>query len=171
VETPEIRASIMELIAGGYDNLDCPDIVLKLLKSRKIGPNYNIEDDFILHHACYIGWTSVVTHLHADADLNIDTRYNDGEAPQYYAAEGGCIKTMELLILDLRFDLRDNNTIEGDAVFLVSVVAGDKEMASYLLSLPCFDPNNADKHGRTVSNYATWCCTELVSQFIRESES
>jgi hypothetical protein len=55
VETPEIRASIMELIAGGYDNLDCPDIVLKLLKSRKIGPNYNIEDDFILHHAYYMG--------------------------------------------------------------------------------------------------------------------
>jgi hypothetical protein len=78
---------------------------------------------------------------------------------------------MELMILDGRFDLRDNNTIEGNTVFLVSVVSGDKEMASYLLSLPCVDPNNADKHGRSVSNYAAWCCTELVSQLTRESES
>jgi hypothetical protein len=77
-----------------------PEIVLKLLVSRKIGPNYGTRwRRPIMHHACCMGWSSVVTHLLADMDLVYDETDKNGYRPQHVTAKGGYVGVMKLLHL------------------------------------------------------------------------
>jgi hypothetical protein len=56
--TPEIINDTLNLIADRFHFKEYPEIMLKLLKSRRIGPPiYYLErcDESILHIACYKG--------------------------------------------------------------------------------------------------------------------
>jgi hypothetical protein len=70
----EVVGDIMNLKTGDAYRKECPEIVLNLLISRKIGPNHNFKKfgDSILHCASYMNRTSVVQQLLADADLIVD---------------------------------------------------------------------------------------------------
>jgi hypothetical protein len=59
------------VIGDQFNTGGCPDIVLKLLTSQKVGPTYYLaeNEESILHFACYMGWTSVVKHLLGDEDV------------------------------------------------------------------------------------------------------
>jgi hypothetical protein len=85
-----------------------------------------------------------VKHLLADVGLIVDT------PDCMSAAQGGFVNLLKILILDGRFDLRDRNCL-----VLKAAAWRRNEMLSYLLSLPCIDPNADDVNGVTALHEAT----------------
>jgi ankyrin repeat protein len=169
--TPEIIDWTVNLIAYDYNSKELPEILLKLLISRKVGPNYFIEanGEPILHCACYRGWDTVVSHLLSDADLIVDVRSNEfGQLPHHCAAYRGHVSIMKILVLDGRFDLRDTDS-GGESVFSASVRGECIEMASYLLDFPCIDPNTADSEGYTALHMACYASSDFLSLLLSDS--
>jgi Ankyrin repeats (3 copies) len=83
------------------------------------------------------------------------------------AAESRCIEVLKLLVLDGIFDFQDLNEY-GEDVFNFTVSFGNKEMVSYLLSLPNINPNTADIHETTALHCAAWHGSEIVSLLLSD---
>jgi ankyrin repeat protein len=88
-------------------------------------------------------------------------KVNVGNFPQHFAAEGGCIRTMEVLVLDGRFDLQEVNE-DGENVLISAVDARKEEMVSYLRNLLDIAPNITGRSMTSPSHIATRSISEIT---------